>query len=156
MLITHTEREIVPVLPRFRVVAVSMECLQIGITCVTAVTVAVIDLDSVIMLEEQPTIATTPILFGTHFACLGGLPPQSRGRLVGELWSRSPRLDTAVESLQLGNVGFQFCLGRPAGEGMAEQLISAPCRLPPGPQRDEQTRDDRHVDLDGDPVGVMA
>ena len=39
---------------------------------------------------------------------------------------------------------------------MAEHLIGAPCRLPPRPQRDEQTRDDRYVDLDGDPVGVMA
>jgi hypothetical protein len=67
MLITHTERERVPVLPRFRVVAVSMECLQIGITCVTAVTVAVIDLDSVIMLEEQPTRATTPLLCFEQF-----------------------------------------------------------------------------------------
>jgi hypothetical protein len=75
---------------------------------------------------------------------------------VGELESRSPLLDPTVKSLQLGNVGFHFCLGRPASEGMAEYLIGTPCRLPPSPQRDEQTSDDRHIDLDRDPVGVMA
>ena len=71
MLITHTEREIVPVLPRFRVVAVSMECLQIGITPVASVTVAVIDLDPVVRLEEQPTIATPPLLRFEQFGKSG-------------------------------------------------------------------------------------
>jgi len=52
MLVTHTKREIVPVLPRFHVVAVSMERLQIGIARIASVTVAVIDLDPVVMLEE--------------------------------------------------------------------------------------------------------
>ena len=54
-------------LPRFRVVAVSMECLQIGITHVASVTVAVIDLDPVIRLEEPPPIETTPLLCFEQF-----------------------------------------------------------------------------------------
>jgi hypothetical protein len=88
-----------------------------------------------------------------HSFCV---PRQTPSSVVWErLWSRSPLLVTTVERLQLGNVGFHFCLGR-AGEGMTEHLIGAPCGLPPGPQRDEQTSDDRDIDLDGDPVGVMA
>jgi hypothetical protein len=89
-----------------------------------------------------------------HSFCMHRQTPSS---VVWErLWSRSPLLVTTVERWQLGKVGFHFCLGRPAGEGMTEHLIGAPCGLPPGPQRDEQTSDDRAIDLDGDPVGVMA
>ena len=62
MLITHTEREIVLVLPRFRVVAVSMQRLQIGRARITSIATDVVDLDPIIMLEEQPTIATAPAL----------------------------------------------------------------------------------------------
>ena len=62
MLITHTEREIVPMLPRFRIVTVSMERLQIGKARIAVISIAMIDLDPVVMLEAQPTIATTPAL----------------------------------------------------------------------------------------------
>ena len=62
MLITHTEREIVLVLPRFRVVAVSMQRLQIGRARITSIATDVVDLDPIILLEEQPTIATAPAL----------------------------------------------------------------------------------------------
>ena len=40
--------------PRFRIAAVSMKRLQIGKTCILAVTVAVIHLNPVVMLEEHP------------------------------------------------------------------------------------------------------
>ena len=49
-------------LPRFRIVAVSMERLQIAIARVAAVTIAMIHLDPVVMLEEQPAVATAPVL----------------------------------------------------------------------------------------------
>src|SRR5881409_184405 len=62
MLITHTERDIVLVLPRFRVVAVSMQRLQIGRARITSIATDVVDLDPIIMLEAQPTIATAPAL----------------------------------------------------------------------------------------------
>jgi hypothetical protein len=42
------------VFPRFRIVAVSMKRLQIGKTCILAVTVAMIHLNPVVMLEEHP------------------------------------------------------------------------------------------------------
>ncbi len=64
MLVTHTEREIVPLLPRFRVVAVSMERLQIRIARIAAVPIDMVHLDPVVMLEEQPAVATVaPLLF---------------------------------------------------------------------------------------------
>jgi hypothetical protein len=47
MLVTYTQREIVPVLPRFRIVAVSMERLPIGRARIAAITINVIDLDPV-------------------------------------------------------------------------------------------------------------
>ena len=62
MLVTHTWREIVPVLPRFRIMAVSMERLQIGVARITAITIDVIHRDLVIMLEEQSTVPTVTVL----------------------------------------------------------------------------------------------
>jgi hypothetical protein len=67
MPVTHTEREIVPVLPRFRVVAVSMERLQIDRARIASIPLDVIDLDPVVMLEEQPTIATASLLYFEQF-----------------------------------------------------------------------------------------
>ena len=54
-------------LPRFRVVAMSMKRLQIGRARIASVTVGVIDLDPVVMLEEQPTIATASLLCFEQF-----------------------------------------------------------------------------------------
>src|SRR5712691_2873402 len=62
MLVTQTWREIVPVLPRFRVVAVSMQRLQVRKARITVVTMDMIHLDPVVMLEEQPTMATASML----------------------------------------------------------------------------------------------
>ena len=62
MLVTHTGREIVPLLPRLRIVAVSMERLHIGIARIASIPTDVIDLDAVVMLEEQPAGATAPAL----------------------------------------------------------------------------------------------
>src|SRR5262249_57230957 len=61
------KREIVSVLPRFRVVAMSMKRLQIGRARIASVTVGVIDLDPVVMLEEQPTRATASLLCFEQF-----------------------------------------------------------------------------------------
>jgi hypothetical protein len=63
MLVTHTGREIVPMLPRFRIMAVSMERLQISVARISAVPVDVIHFDSVVMLEEQSTAPTRAIQF---------------------------------------------------------------------------------------------
>ena len=60
MLITHTERERVPRLPRFRLVTVSMERLQMGTARLAVISMALIDLDPVVMLAAHPPRATTP------------------------------------------------------------------------------------------------
>jgi hypothetical protein len=62
MLVTHTWREIVPMLPRFRIVAMSMERLQIAVARIAAVPIDMIHLELVIMLEEHPAGATAPVL----------------------------------------------------------------------------------------------
>ena len=49
-------------LSRFRIVAVSMERLQIGQARIVVVPINMVDLDAVLMLEEQPTVATAPAL----------------------------------------------------------------------------------------------
>ena len=49
-------------LPRFRVVAVSMERLEVRRARIMMITIDVIDLDPVALLEDQPTIATAPTL----------------------------------------------------------------------------------------------
>ena len=48
----------VPLLPRFHIVAVSMECLQICKARITMVPINMIYLNPVVMLEEQSTMAT--------------------------------------------------------------------------------------------------
>ena len=49
-------------LPRFRIVAVSMERLQVGRARIVSIPIHVIDLDVVVLLEEQLTIPTTSLL----------------------------------------------------------------------------------------------
>ena len=48
-------------LPRFRLVAVSMERLQVRRARIVVIPVDMVHLDAVVMLEEQPT-GTTPAL----------------------------------------------------------------------------------------------
>ena len=62
MLVTHTWREIVPVLSRFRIVAMSMERLQVCKARIAVVAIDMVHLDPVVMLEEQPTGATAAAL----------------------------------------------------------------------------------------------
>ena len=62
VLVTHTWRYVVPLLPRFRIMAVSMQRLQISRARISAIPIAMIHLDPVVMLEEQPAGATTPLL----------------------------------------------------------------------------------------------
>ena len=62
MLVTHTAREIVSMLPRFRIVAVSMQRLQIGRARIVVISIDMIHLDAVVMLEAQPAVATAPVL----------------------------------------------------------------------------------------------
>ena len=62
MLVTHTKREVVPLFPRFRIMAVSMERLQIGRAHIAAIPIDMIYFDPVVMLEEQPAVATAPVL----------------------------------------------------------------------------------------------
>jgi len=62
MLVTHTCREIVPVLPRFRIVAMSMERLQVRIARIPVVAIDMVHFDPVVMLEEPSTITTAAAL----------------------------------------------------------------------------------------------
>ena len=48
--------------PRFRIMAMSMERLQVSVARISVVTINVIDFDSVVMLEEQSTIPTASVL----------------------------------------------------------------------------------------------
>jgi hypothetical protein len=61
-LVTHTGREVVSLFLRFRIMAVSMQRLQIGVARIAAITVDVIHLNVVVMLEELPAVATTAVL----------------------------------------------------------------------------------------------
>ena len=62
MHVTQTWREIVPRLPRFRIVAVSMKRLQISVARIAAIPIDMIHLNPVVMLEEQPAVATLATL----------------------------------------------------------------------------------------------
>src|SRR5688572_26366490 len=62
MLVPHTWREIVPVLLRFCIVAVSMERLQVCKARISMVAIDRVHLNPVVMLEEQPTVATSAAL----------------------------------------------------------------------------------------------
>ena len=66
MLVTQTWREIVPLLPRFRIVAVSMQRLQVRSARITVVTIAIVHLNPVVLLEAQPTTATASVLLCEH------------------------------------------------------------------------------------------
>src|SRR5688572_15169288 len=83
MLVTHTWREIVSMLPRFRIMAVSMQRLQICIARIAMIPIDMVHLDSVVMLEEQSTVTTSaslrfeqPRQFGTDHGMpsLSGAP----------------------------------------------------------------------------------
>src|SRR5712691_4206191 len=62
MLVTRTSREILSLLPRFRIMTVSMQRLQITIARIASIPVDVINLNAVIMVEAQPTRRTAPLL----------------------------------------------------------------------------------------------
>ena len=70
-------------LPRFRIMAVSMERLQVRIARIAMIPIDMVHLDAVIMLEEQPTVTTSasllfeqPRQFGTDHGMpsLSGAP----------------------------------------------------------------------------------
>ena len=43
-------------LPRFRIMAVSMKRLQIAVARIASIAIDMIDLNPVVMVEEQPTV----------------------------------------------------------------------------------------------------
>src|SRR5262249_36957209 len=62
MLVTQTLREIVSVLSRLRIVAMSMQRLEVHSARITVVTIDMVHLHPVVMLEEQPTATTASVL----------------------------------------------------------------------------------------------
>ena len=52
MLVTHTVRERVPMLPRLRIVAVSMQRLEVRHACVTAIAIDMINFNPILIVEE--------------------------------------------------------------------------------------------------------
>jgi hypothetical protein len=62
MLVTHTVREKVPMLPRLRIVAVSMQCLEVRHACIATIAIDMINFNPIIIVEEQPTVGTAPPL----------------------------------------------------------------------------------------------
>ena len=62
MLVTLTSREILALLPRFRIMAVSMERLEITRARITSITIDVINLNAVVMVEAQATRRTASLL----------------------------------------------------------------------------------------------
>src|SRR5215510_1586114 len=58
MLVTHTVREIVPMLPCLRIVAVSMQRVEVCPACVTAIAIDMVNFNPILIVEEQPTIGT--------------------------------------------------------------------------------------------------
>jgi len=65
MLVTRTSREILSLLPRFRIMTVSMQRLQITIARIASIPVDVINLNAVIMVEASTTHKThsAPVAF---------------------------------------------------------------------------------------------
>src|SRR5919109_4217004 len=61
-LVTHTVRERVPMLPRLRIVAVSMQRLEVRGACIAAVAVDVVGFDPIVVVEEKPPVGTAPPL----------------------------------------------------------------------------------------------
>jgi hypothetical protein len=62
MLVTHTPRAIIAVFPRFHIVTVSMQRLQVRIARIASIATDVIDFNAIVMVEEQPTVGTAPSL----------------------------------------------------------------------------------------------
>src|SRR5262245_39092234 len=62
MLVTHTVREIVPILPRLRIVAVAMQGLQVRRAAIAAIAIDMIDFNPIVVVKEQPTVGTAPTL----------------------------------------------------------------------------------------------
>src|SRR5215467_3463942 len=54
MLVTHTVRERVPVLPRLRIVAVSMQRLEVRPACMTAIAIDMIDFNPILRVGRVP------------------------------------------------------------------------------------------------------
>src|SRR5215467_13074879 len=89
MLVTHTVRERVPMLPRLRIVAVSMQRLEVCPACMTAIAIDMINLNPILTVEEQPTGGTAPpLLFEQR--------RQSRTDLGVPSLSRAPRDPIAI------------------------------------------------------------
>jgi len=63
MLVTPTNREILLVFPSLRIMAMSMYGLEVVITRVLSISVAMIHLQLVIMVEVLSTVGTAPMLF---------------------------------------------------------------------------------------------
>src|SRR5437016_14352614 len=63
MLVTPTNREIFRVFPGLRIMAMSMEGLEVVITRVLSISVAMIHLRLVIMLEVLSAVGRAPVLF---------------------------------------------------------------------------------------------
>src|SRR4029450_1172286 len=62
MLVAHTVREIVPILPRLRIVAVAMQGLQVRRAAIAAIAIDMIDFNPIVVVKEQPTVGTAPTL----------------------------------------------------------------------------------------------
>ena len=62
MLVTHTVRERVPMLPCLRIVAVSMQRVEVCPACVTAIAIDMVNFNPILRVEEQPTGGTAPPL----------------------------------------------------------------------------------------------
>ena len=62
MLVTHTVREIVPILPRLCIVAVAMQGLQVRRAAMAAIAIDMIDFNPIVVVKEQPTGGTAPTL----------------------------------------------------------------------------------------------
>jgi hypothetical protein len=62
LLVTPTMRERVPMLPRLRIVAVSMQRLKVRHACMTASAIAMSDCHPLLVVEAQPTGGTAPPL----------------------------------------------------------------------------------------------
>jgi len=52
MLVTHTVREIVPMLPHLRIVVVSRQRLEVRRACIAAIAIDMIDFNPIISVEE--------------------------------------------------------------------------------------------------------
>src|SRR5262252_2683417 len=88
-LVTHTVRERVPVLPRLRIVAVSMQRLEVRPACMTAIAIARIACNPIRSVEAQPTGgAAPPLLFEQR--------RQSRTDFGVPSLSRAPRDPIAI------------------------------------------------------------